>query len=114
MRRHGETISRLARLENISFPKTPPKGAALIVVGDTTAALPLGGVIDMGTEMKRLGREIDKAEGDLKKMDAKLANPQFLAKAKAVAVEETRERKGELEGTIKRLTAAVQRLRASE
>jgi valyl-tRNA synthetase len=114
MRRHEETISRLARLENISFPKTPPKGAALIVVGDTTAALPLGGVIDMGTEMKRLGREIDKAEGDLKKMDAKLANPQFLAKAKAVAVEETRERKGELEGTIKRLTAAVQRLRASE
>ena len=114
MRRHEETISRLARLENISFPKTPPKGAALIVVGDTTAALPLGGVIDMGTEMKRLGREIDKAEGDLKKMDAKLTNPQFLAKAKAAAVEETRERKGELEGTIKRLTAAVQRLRASE
>jgi len=112
-RRHEETISRLARLESISFPKTPPKGAALIVVGETTAALPLAGVIDMGAEMKRLAREIEKAEGDLGKMDAKLANPQFLAKAKEEAVEETRERKAELEGTIKRLTAAVQRLQAA-
>jgi valyl-tRNA synthetase len=45
-------------------------------------------------------------------MDTKLANPQFLAKAKAAAVEETRERKVELEGTIKRLAAAVTRLQA--
>ena len=112
-RRHEETISRLARLENISFPKAPPKGAALIVVGETTAALSLAGVIDMGTEMKRLEREIEKAESDLGKMDAKLANPQFLAKAKEDAVEETRERKAELEGTIKRLTAAVKRLQAA-
>ncbi len=111
-RRHEETISRLARLESISFPKAPPKGAALIVVGETTAALSLAGVIDMGAEMKRLEREIEKAESDLGKMDTKLANPQFLAKAKEAAVEETRERKVELEGTIKRLAAAVTRLQA--
>ncbi len=111
-RRHEETISRLARLESISFPKVPPKGAALIVVGETTAALSLAGVIDMGAEMKRLEREIEKAESDLGKMDTKLANPQFLAKAKEAAVEETRERKAELEGTIKRLAAAVTRLQA--
>ncbi|MHA1573649.1 MAG: valine--tRNA ligase [Alphaproteobacteria bacterium] len=111
-RRHEETISRLARLESISFPKVPPKGAALIVVGETTAALSLAGVIDMGAEMKRLEREIEKAESDLGKMDTKLANPQFLAKAKEAAVEETRERKVELEGTIKRLAAAVTRLQA--
>jgi len=111
-RRHKETISRLARLESISFPKAPPKGAALIVVGETTAALSLAGVIDMGAEMKRLEREIEKAESDLGKMDTKLANPQFLAKAKEAAVEETRERKVELEGTIKRLAAAVTRLQA--
>jgi len=112
-RRHEETISRLARLESISFPKTAPKGAALIVVGETTAALPLAGVIDMGAEMKRLVREIEKAESDLSKMDAKLSNPQFLEKAKEEAVEETRERKAELEGTIRRLGAAVKRLEAA-
>jgi valyl-tRNA synthetase len=112
-RRHEETINRLARLESIAFPKTAPKGAALIVVGDTTAALPLKGVIDMGAEMKRLEREIEKAGSDLGKMDAKLENPQFLAKAKEEAVEEARERKAELEETIRRLRAAVKRLEAA-
>ncbi len=112
-RRHEETISRLARLESIAFPKAAPKGAALIVVGDTTAAFPLAGVIDMGEEMKRLIREIDKAKSDLDKMDAKLSNPQFMAKAKEEAVEEARERKAELEEAIKRLSAAVKRLEAA-
>ena len=109
-KRHEETISRLARLDSIDFPKSAPKGAAAIVVGDTSAALPLGGVIDAAAETKRLGREIEKAESDLGKMDAKLSNPQFMAKAKDEAVEEARERKTELEGTIRRLKAAVRRL----
>jgi valyl-tRNA synthetase len=109
-KRHEETISRLARLDSITFPKATPKGAAVIVVGDATAALPLGGVIDAEAEAKRLGREIEKAESDLAKMDAKLSNPQFMAKAKEEAVEEARERKAELEGAIKRLRAAVRRL----
>ncbi len=43
-------------------------------------------------------------------MDAKLSNPQFMAKAKDEAVEEARERKAELEGTIRRLKVAVRRL----
>jgi valyl-tRNA synthetase len=111
-KRHEDTISRLARLDSITFPKTAPKGAAVIVVGDTSAALPLGGVIDAAAETARLGREIEKAESDLGKMDAKLSNPQFMAKAKEEAVEEARERKAELEGAIKRLTAAIRRLEA--
>jgi len=112
-REHQETISRLARLEGITFPKAAPKGAAVIVIGDTSAALPLAGIIDTGAEMKRLGREIEKAQGDLDKMDAKLSNPQFLAKAKEEAVEEARERKAELEEALKRLRAAVKRLEAT-
>jgi valyl-tRNA synthetase len=109
-RRHEETISRLARLDSITFPKATPKGAAVIVVGEATAALPLGGVIDTAAEAKRLTREVEKAEGDLAKMDAKLSNPQFMAKAKEEAVEEARERKAELEGAIRRLKAAIRRL----
>jgi valyl-tRNA synthetase len=112
-RKHQETISRLSRLESITFPKAVPKGAAMIVIGDTSAALPLAGIIDTGAEMKRLGREIEKAQGDLDKMDAKLSNPQFMAKAKEEAVEEARDRKAELEETLKRLRAAVKRLEAA-
>ncbi len=81
-------------------------------MGETTAALPLEGVIDMAAERKRLAREIDKADSDIAKMDAKLSNPQFMAKAKEEAIDEARERKVELEAIVKRLGAALKRIEA--
>jgi valyl-tRNA synthetase len=110
--RHEETIKRLARLDTISFAKAAPKGAALIVAGATTAALPLADVIDMEAERKRLAKAIGGHEGDIAKMDAKLSNPQFMAKAKEEAIEEARERKTELESMVKRLKSALKRIEA--
>jgi valyl-tRNA synthetase len=111
--RHEETIKRLARLDTIAFAKAAPKGAALIVAGQTTAALPLEGVIDMGAERARLAKEIGKAEGDIAKIDAKLGNAQFVAKAPAEVVEENRDRKAELETVAKRLKTALQRIESA-
>jgi valyl-tRNA synthetase len=108
--RNDETIKRLARLEDITFEKTVPKASALIVTGETTAALPLTGIIDMAAEKKRLQKEIEKASSDLAKMDAKLTNPQFMERAKDEAIEEAKERKAELETEIKRFSAALKRL----
>jgi valyl-tRNA synthetase len=109
---HEETINRLGRLDSITFAESSPKGAALIVMGATTAALPLEGVIDMAAERSRLTREIDKAQADLAKMDAKLSNPNFIAKAKEEAVEEARERKADVEALVSRLQMALQRIEA--
>ena len=67
---HQETISRLARLGSIAFEDAPPAGAAVIAFGETTAALPLAGIIDMDAEKARLRREIDKAAADIAKIDA--------------------------------------------
>jgi valyl-tRNA synthetase len=108
--RNEETIKRLARLDDITFEKSAPKGAALIVSGETTAALPLAGIIDMSAEKKRLAKAIESASGDLAKMDAKLSNPSFMERAKEEAIAEARARKGELEAEIKRFTAALKRL----
>ncbi len=111
-REHDETIKRLARLDGISFAKAAPKGSALIVAGETTAAIPLEGVIDMGEERKRLSKEIGAAEADIAKMHAKLDNPNFLERAKPEAIAEARERKAELENAITRWKAALTRLEA--
>ncbi len=107
--RHKETISRLARLSSMTFVDTAPKGAALIAFGSTTAALPLAGVIDMEVERTRLAREIEKAAGEIKKIDAKLGNAQFVSKAPEEVVEEQRERKADFEALSARLTAALKR-----
>ncbi len=109
-RRHDETIQRLARLESIAFETAAPKGAALIVIGEATVALPLEGVIDMGAERKRLGKEIDKAEGDRAKAVAWLANAANVAKSPEHVVELNRERVAEAADRIARLTAALKRI----
>jgi len=108
--RNEATVQRLARLEAITFAKTAPAGAALIVAGDTTAALPLAGIIDMGAEKKRLAKLIADDEVDLGKMNAKLTNPSFMERAKEEAIDEARERKAELEARIKRHTTALKRI----
>ncbi|RUO97945.1 valine--tRNA ligase [Hyphomicrobium sp.] len=110
VRRNDETLKRLARVDEIDFEDAAPKGAALIVAGETTAALPLAGIIDMDAERRRLAKAIEGAEGDLAKMDAKLSNPQFMERAKEEAIEEAQERKAELEADIKRFSAALKRL----
>jgi valyl-tRNA synthetase len=111
--RHEDTIERLARIDAISFAKAPPKGSAQIVLGEATAALPLAGVIDMGVERARLVREIDKAEAEIRKVDAKLANESFVAKAPPEVVEENRERRVAFEATLLKLQAALKRVEAA-
>ncbi|MFT3731342.1 MAG: valine--tRNA ligase [Hyphomicrobium sp.] len=110
VKRNDETLRRLARVDEIEFEEAAPKGAALIVAGETTAALPLAGIIDMDAEKRRLAKAIEGAQGDLAKMDAKLSNPQFIERAKEEAIEEAKERKAELEAEIIRFSAALKRL----
>jgi valyl-tRNA synthetase len=109
-RRHDETIRRLARLESITFAQAAPKGAALIVIGEATVALPLEGVIDMGAERKRLQKEIEKAEGDRSKAATWLANEANVAKSPEHVVELNRERVVEASDRITRLAAALKRI----
>ncbi|MDX2205201.1 MAG: valine--tRNA ligase [Hyphomicrobiaceae bacterium] len=111
--RHGDIIRRLARIDAITFEAAAPKGSAQIVVGETTAALPLAGVIDMGAERTRLLREIDKAAAEIRKIDAKLSNQSFVAKAPPEVVEENRERKADFEAVTAKLQAALKRVEAA-
>jgi valyl-tRNA synthetase len=109
---HEETIKRLARITAVSFAAAPP-GSAQIVLGDTTAALPLGGVIDMDKERTRLAREIDNCLAEIRKIDGRLANGDFLAKAPPAVVEEARERRGDFAATVDKLKAALRRVDAA-
>ena len=110
---YEETIKRLARIDALSFAKVAPQGSAQIVLGETTVALPLAGVIDMGSERTRLVREIEKSKAEIKKIDTKLANENFVAKAPPEVVEENRERRADFEATMRKLQAALKRVEAA-
>ncbi len=111
--RHEDTIKRMARIDKMSFARTAPKGSAQVVIGETTVALPLAGVIDMAAERTRLERELDKTEGEIGRIDSKLGNAQFVAKAPPEVVEENRERRAAFEATARKLRAALQRVQAA-
>ena len=70
-----DTLKRLARLTGVAFADAAPKSSAQLLVRGVLVALPLEGVIDLAAEAKRLDKEIEKLEGEAKKLDAKLANP---------------------------------------
>ncbi|MGB8275175.1 MAG: class I tRNA ligase family protein, partial [Alphaproteobacteria bacterium] len=108
---HRDVIARLARINSIAFTETAvQKGALQLVVDEATCFLPLADVIDVREERARLNREIAKLEGEIEKLDKKLANQGFLAKAPPEVVEEQRERRTEAAQAKAKLDAALGRL----
>jgi valyl-tRNA synthetase len=105
-------LTRLARLESISFADEVPEGAAQIVLGEATVALPLAGVIDFEAEKARLAKELEKIAKDIAQIDGRLANEQFVAKAPAHVIEEARDRRAELGERKAKVDEAVERLKA--
>ena len=108
--RNRDAITTLARLSAISFVDSIPNGSAQFVVGDIVAALPLGDVIDLAKERTRLEKELQRAQAEIAKIDAKLENADFMARAPEDVVEEQRERRADAEALAQRLSEAVHRL----
>ena len=105
-----ETLRKLARLSRIGFVDVAPKSSAQLLVRGGVVAIPLEGVIDLDVEKARLLREISKLNDDVKRLDAKLSNPGFLAKADEEVIDEHKERREEACARIEKLTAALERL----
>ena len=66
-----------------------------LVVRGEVAALPLKGVIDLAAERARLAKEMQKADADIERVDAKLNNPKFMARAPEEVVEGEQEKREE-------------------
>ena len=109
--RHDPAIRRLARVSEVGFSDAAPKGSAQIVSGEATACLPLGELLDLKAESARLAKELAKNGDEIGRIEKKLANPQFVAKAAAEVVEAEREKLVELQEARVRLDAALVRLR---
>ncbi|MFL9825892.1 valine--tRNA ligase, partial [Rhodoplanes sp. SY1] len=110
-RRWSDVIERLARLESIGHAAAAPKGAVQLVVRGEVAAIPLAGVIDIAAEKARLTKEKAKAEADIARVDNKLANADFLARAPEEVVEGEREKREEAVARRDKILEALERLK---
>jgi valyl-tRNA synthetase len=113
-RHWAEFIQRLARVGEISFADVPPKGAVQLVVRGDIAALPLQGVIDLAAERARLAKEMAKCDADIARVEAKLGNPNFVARAPEEVVEEEKEKREEAQQRKAKIAEALQRLEGAE
>jgi valyl-tRNA synthetase len=89
---YGGTLKFLGRISEISFAAAAPRGSVQIIARGAVAALALEGVIDIEAEKVRLKKEIEKLDGEIAKIQAKLDNPDFISRAKEEVIEENRER----------------------
>jgi len=87
-----------------------PDGSIQIVLDEATLILPLAGVIDLDQERGRLEKEITKALAEIGKLEKKLGNAGFLAKAPEDVVEENRRRLAEAEAQKSKLEEALTRI----
>jgi valyl-tRNA synthetase len=109
--RHDPAVRRLARAGEVSFATEAPRGSAQIVIGEATVCLPLGDLIDLKAEVARIGKELAKNADEIGRIEKKLGNPQFVAKAAAEVVEAEREKLAELTEARARIEAALARVR---
>ena len=109
--RWNDVIKRMARLADISFADRAPEGSVQLLVRGEVAALPLKGVIDLSAEKARLDKELAKADADIKRVDAKLANEKFVANAPEEIVEEEKEKREAAVARKAKILEALERLK---
>jgi valyl-tRNA synthetase len=113
VRTFAAQVMRLARVAEPEFVAAAAEGAGPGAYCSAMGAdlfLPLEGVVDLAAERARLGKDRARAEGERAKLDSKLANPGFRAKADEAVIAETEERLAEAEAEIARLDAALARI----
>jgi valyl-tRNA synthetase len=112
-RNWSEFVQRLARVSDMSFAGAPPQGAVQLVIRGEVAALPLKGVIDLAAESARLAKEMAKADADIARVDAKLNNANFVARAPEEVVEEEKEKRDEAQARKAKIAEAMERLKGA-
>jgi len=87
-----------------------PKGAATAVVGATEIYLPLGDLVNLDEERARLTKEVGKVEEEIVRVQKKLGNGDFLAKAKPEVVEKERDKASQFEDKLRTLNNSLAKL----
>lgn len=109
--RWREAVLRMTRgLDITPLAGEVPAGSAQAVLGEMTIILPLADLIDLSAERARLSAARAKAAAELLKVQQKLANHDFVARAPEAVLDEHKERETSFAGEIGRIDAALQRI----
>ncbi len=115
-----ELLQRLANVGSVRWlddGAEPPPVAVQVIAGNADGEagplrvmVPMAGLIDVDAERSRLAKAIDKAAKDFARVEAKLANENFLAKAPEAVVTKERDKHHGLQNRLDTLRDQLARL----
>ena len=106
-------ITRLTRASRVTVQdqlEAPRASARAVLTGGAEVAVPLEGLIDFDQERQRLGREKEKLLIEAAKLEAQLANPQFVDRAPVERVNELRARIADIAQRTAQLQQTIENL----
>ncbi|MEQ9970548.1 valine--tRNA ligase [Pectobacterium carotovorum] len=87
-------IQTLARLESITLLPAGDKGPVSVtkLIEGAELLIPMAGLIDKAAELDRLAKEVAKIEAEIERIESKLSNEGFVARAPEAVVAKEREK----------------------
>ncbi len=104
-------ISKLCNLSDIKTVETKSEGAAAFMVGTSEYAVPIGNLINVEEEMKKLEADLKYQEGFLQSVMKKLGNEKFISKAPSNIIEMERKKQADAETKIAALKESIAALK---
>ena len=104
-------ISKLCNLTSIESVENKAEGSASFMVGTTEYAVPLGNLINVEEELKKLEADLKYNEGFLQSVLKKLSNEKFVSKAPANVIEMERKKQADAESKIASLKESIAALK---
>ena len=106
-------LRALARVGSAEFLSSGerPRGAATAVESAMEIYLPLDDLVNLDEEQARLAKEVGKVEEELSRVQKKLGNGEFLAKAQEEIIEKEREKASQFEEKIRTLRSSLEKIR---
>ncbi len=107
----NSVIAKLCNLTAVSTVEDKAEGSASFMVGTTEYAVPLGSLINVEEELKKLEADLAYNEGFLQSVLKKLSNEKFVSKAPAAVIEMERKKQADAESKIAALKESIAALK---
>ncbi|MBR9726558.1 valine--tRNA ligase [Shewanella intestini] len=98
-----KTLAKLESMTILAEDDNAPMSTTQII-GDMELLIPMAGLIDVAAEMARIDKQLEKLLNETRRIEGKLSNQGFVAKAPAAVIDKERAKQAEFQRDIDKLT----------
>lgn len=105
-----KAMAKLNNVQVLAANETAPLAVAKLV-GNAELLVPMAGFINKEAELARLAKEIEKYQNEVKRIENKLSNEAFVAKAPEAVIGKEREKQAEYQSGLEKSKSSIKRLK---